>query len=83
MKAFLKTLYEDVELRGSGRGKFVVLNKGLKGAVISVGEDDKSWFVELWSEGDPTTGEENLIDERTIKLREDAIRRVCNWLDGN
>jgi hypothetical protein len=82
MKAHFDALYDDVRLRGSGRAEVVVINKGLRGATISVASDDKSWFVELWSASNLTMAEDNLIDERVIELREEAINRICSWLDG-
>lgn len=76
MKSYFDSVYTDVSLRGSGRGKFVLINKGLRGAEISVADNDTGWFVELW------LGEEDLVDERVVELREDAIQRICGWLDG-
>ncbi|SRR5260370_12588285 len=82
IKAHFDSLFDDVRLLGSGRAKVVAIGKGARGAVISVADDNKGWFVEFWSAKEFATGEEDLVEELVIELREDAIRRVCRWLDG-
>src|ERR1051326_8401457 len=82
VKTHLATLYDDVKQLGSGRGEVVNIANGLRRANISLSDDDTSWFVELWSANDPTTGEEDLVDERDVRPLQAAIERLCTWLDG-
>ena len=81
VKTHLATLYDGVKLLGSGRGEVVSIAKASRSANISLSDDDTSWFVELWSVRDPTTGEEDLIDERDVSPLQSAVERLCAWLD--
>ena len=80
MKVQLEALYPDLQLLGSGRGKFVLVTNVLRAVEISVAENDTGWFVELWHKGD--TGDDELSDEGVVELREEAIKRICSWLNG-
>jgi hypothetical protein len=80
IKTYFDSLYEDVSLRGTGAAKFVVIGKGPRGAVISVGKE--GWFVELWSQSDLHPDEETVVKEEAIPQRDEAIQMIRSWLDG-
>ncbi len=80
MKVHLEALYPDLQLLGSDRATFLCVTKALRAVEISVAENDTGWFVELWHKGD--TGDDELSDEGVVELGEEAIKRICSWLNG-
>ena len=79
VKAHLETRYGHVRLIDSGPGQFVQIGNSRRSATISICED--GWFVELWAATD-RAGDEDCVDEQTIRHIDYEINRLCEWLDG-
>jgi hypothetical protein len=79
MKTKLEARFDSVELLGTDRAKFLRISKGNRHAVTCV--DEEGWLVEWWSDTEPPSNEENLVKDEMVQTQEEAMDRICAWLN--